>query len=819
MTLRVSLIIDGLWDGAKKALAGTSAGIKQVEADAKKLPAVNPFQSFDEGAQKATTTLGSQRMMFKALAREAALVGGPLAGMIGEVGTLTIGTGRLGLAMTAGAITVAAIVATVYKAVTAFSELEQHQVKVATSLAATRNASGQTVASLDDLTRELSKSGTQSVADVREVELAVLRFKSVSMDAFPAVLKVARDIAATGFVSMKDAATGLAKAIADPANALQHFKDIGASLSVDQQRLAKDFAATGQSAKAAQVLIAAASAQFAGADAKAADTLGGAWGRLTRSGGSFSESLGKDIVQATNLKGVMDGLAIATERFNAARAKAPAMGNPLTLPFRIGASIARQIADAADITPPSMKKADRPSRGGRVFADGIGTEFEAMQKDIAASQADTAERKRRTDAIKGVVDALEEEARTAGLNANQKKIYEEQQKALVLSEDELKNGLLGTSDAARKVASAVNEVAAKGFMRQVTDQFIQQNSALRAQAASVDMALGPAEAYRKEQELLARAESEGITLDAARIAKLREKSATYGTLAEAAARAKLASDISFERKTLFLSDEDVAIATRLRDLYKNDIPGALASTEAAQLRVNYAFKSLKDSSTELTSSFAKDFRNEMQNGATAADALRKAGSNALNTISDKLIDMASKKLWESAFGGSSAGGGLFGLLGKMMGGTATVSDPTFGGFSLPGTNAAAAKFDEGGYTGNLSRYAVAGVVHGGEFVMDADTTARHLPLLKALHEGRLPGYAEGGYVGVMPPLRVGTSGGGGAPVVHIHPAAPGETFDVKQNSDGSIALVGRMIDERLDAFSSRSLPTLVHQALADPRGR
>ena len=62
------------------------------------------------------------------------------------------------------------------------------------------------------------------------------------------------------------------------------------------------------------------------------------------------------------------------------------------------------------------------------------------------------------------------------------------------------------------------------------------------------------------------------------------------------------------------------------------------------------------------------------------------------------------------------------------------------------------QFDSGGYTGGRSPRDVAGVVHGKEYVMDAETTKRALPLLQAIHasKGRVFGYAEGGEAGKKP---------------------------------------------------------------------
>lgn len=56
-------------------------------------------------------------------------------------------------------------------------------------------------------------------------------------------------------------------------------------------------------------------------------------------------------------------------------------------------------------------------------------------------------------------------------------------------------------------------------------------------------------------------------------------------------------------------------------------------------------------------------------------------------------------------------------------------------------------FSEGGYTGMGGKYEPAGVVHRGEFVMNADATKRlGVNFLDRLNKG----YAEGGYVGSMP---------------------------------------------------------------------
>ena len=56
-------------------------------------------------------------------------------------------------------------------------------------------------------------------------------------------------------------------------------------------------------------------------------------------------------------------------------------------------------------------------------------------------------------------------------------------------------------------------------------------------------------------------------------------------------------------------------------------------------------------------------------------------------------------------------------------------------------------FADGGYTGDGGKYEPAGVVHRGEYVMDAQTTRRiGVGKLEALRMGALPGFAMGGFV-------------------------------------------------------------------------
>ncbi|MDA9406510.1 hypothetical protein XH80_07155 [Bradyrhizobium sp. CCBAU 45384] len=205
----------------------------------------------------------------------------------------------------------------------------------------------------------------------------------------------------------------------------------------------------------------------------------------------------------------------------------------------------------------------------------------------------------------------------------------------------------------------------------------------------------------------------------------------------------------------------MAIAQQLRGIYGNDIPAALASSEAAGLRFNATIKELANLGQQINSGFLVHFETKIRNGASAMDALKEAGLNALGKIADKLAQMAADNLWSSAFGGSG-GGGLLGLLGIGGGGinangsiAGAVGPTSVGGAPLVGQFASGTDSAPGGLSlvgengpeiMNVPRGAqiipndvlrgggVGGggvTVHGGSVVIQGDASEKTIALIKA----------------------------------------------------------------------------------------
>jgi len=117
---------------------------------------------------------------------------------------------------------------------------------------------------------------------------------------------------------------------------------------------------------------------------------------------------------------------------------------------------------------------------------------------------------------------------------------------------------------------------------------VAQTDSLNVEAHTVSMAAGPAAAYKAAQDLINQAHETGKPLTDAQTSAIQAYAVALGNAAQAAAQARIASDISFGSRTALLSDQDVQIAQQLRTLYGNDIPTALASAEAAAMRFNHS---------------------------------------------------------------------------------------------------------------------------------------------------------------------------------------------------------------------------------------
>lgn len=142
-----------------------------------------------------------------------------------------------------------------------------------------------------------------------------------------------------------------------------------------------------------------------------------------------------------------------------------------------------------------------------------------------------------------------------------------------------------------------------------------------------------------------------------------------------------------------------------------------------------------------------------------------------------------------------------------LGGASAIGTATYitGLASAKAAGAGLALLKTGGYTGNASRDDIVGMVHGQEFVVNADGTKKNRALLESINRGATPG---GGGRSSMP---------GGAPVVNIsvqnHSTAG---IEVQQISPTDIRIIARQEAQRA---VEQDAPRVVAAQMRDPNSR
>jgi lambda family phage tail tape measure protein len=262
-----------------------------------------------------------------------------------------------------------------------------------------------------------------------------------------------------------------------------------------------------------------------------------------------------------------------------------------------------------------------------------------------------------------------------------------------------------------------------------TEALEKHTAKMQADARAVGLGASAVEELRAKAQLLTAAQQAGLPVNDALIARINKLANAAGEAGEQLAKAKVAGEIKFDRQTALLSREDAAIAEKLKGIYGSDVPAALASSEAAELRFNEA---LKQTSSTISNSLVTSLTDLLDGTKSVGQGFSDLAKTVVRSIEEMIIKMTIvqpiMRGLQGALGFGFADGGLV---------------PS-AGLSLTGTGGL---FDSGGYTGPGGKYEPAGVVHRGEYVFSQESVNRiGVANLERLHRG----YANGGFVGNAP---------------------------------------------------------------------
>lgn len=152
-----------------------------------------------------------------------------------------------------------------------------------------------------------------------------------------------------------------------------------------------------------------------------------------------------------------------------------------------------------------------------------------------------------------------------------------------------------------------------------------------AAAASVDAGVAAQEKAKVIAQLTAGAMRDGKTNLEQYAAAWDEAGNRAGEAAKKLALAQVQSQIKFDKATVGMSPEDVQIAQQLWKIYDGDIPKALASTEAADMRLNNQLKFGR----EIVSGFGNDLVSGLLRGENGMKSLESAATNLIAKLSSK----------------------------------------------------------------------------------------------------------------------------------------------------------------------------------------
>lgn len=548
------------------------------------------------------------------LSRSAAAASMALGRVGVNVPLLAAGLGIIGAVGAA----IGAIGATSVKAVAAFREFEEHSLALNSMLKATGFAAGRTAEDIEKMVTEIGNIG-----EVRKAAIELIKFRAIATDVFDRALVAADDLSAAGFGSISSAAGALGKALESPAEGLTRLRRAGIIFTDQQIAMVKNMQETGRLAEAQKFVLDELAKKVGGAGAARDQGLSGSYEALGDATKRLLEHWGKQITEGLRLTAVIKSLADQADR-SVQVAASPKL--QLGLVDTAIEDARRRIGEQAG--SPGLR-AGAEATLNRLLAQrekllqqvAVAEKRAADARTEATAAADTAATERQIDLIKGVVEALGRETEQLRKNAFERAVDIELRKAEAAGPNSPGRG---------EIERAVNIKMATEATTAAVEASKLQTATLKIEAETLGMSVGAAAAYRVEMEFLAQQKIKGVEVSAAQTAALREEAKAQGEAAQAAALAKVQSDIKFDRATMFLSDTDVQIAQNLQHLYGNDIPRALASSEAAGMRFNAALRSVKDMAGDALQAFAQDIRPKTAATATT-DAVKDTATTADDT--------------------------------------------------------------------------------------------------------------------------------------------------------------------------------------------
>jgi hypothetical protein len=150
------------------------------------------------------------------------------------------------------------------ESIDAFDKYEEGIAKLNAVLTSTRHQAGLTIDELKDSAKELSGQTLFTKASIMDAQSMLLTFTSIRGEIFEKTMPAVTNFATRFKMELPEAANMLGKALNDPLKGMTRLQRQGVVFSEQQKETIKHFMATGQVAKAQQVILTELSTEFGG---------------------------------------------------------------------------------------------------------------------------------------------------------------------------------------------------------------------------------------------------------------------------------------------------------------------------------------------------------------------------------------------------------------------------------------------------------------------------------------------------------------------------------------------------------------------------
>lgn len=677
---------------------------------------------------------------------------------------------------------------------------QNEQAQLAAVLKSTGQAAGYSLDQLNKMASGLSNASIFSEGDINQAQTRLLSYTGVVGEEFPRALQSVIDMSARLGMSVEQSAETIGKALDVPSQGLTALSKQGFRFTEDQKKLAERLEASGKTAEAQGIILSALESAYGGAAEAARGTLGGALQAL--------QNQIDDLM--TGDDGSVNGLTASINDLT------DVLGSP-----EAKQAFADFVGWLADISRALVTMAGDFAEGMRAagsFTDALTTyglinPFKSHAENAAQYRKELDE----LNAFEKRVLAGEEQNQGIDIGARRRQLENRiafSERKANAQERDVFSAYLGVGETGADVPTLppIKTTGSSGSGKGAKEK-VDQGQKLIDQMNQQIALTGKLTEYEKLLEQIrigsvsfkTQAQQEEALASAQTLDFIKEQTKAYeDSKKQAEEFAKLMNDLYPEKAK---GDQYIAQLTQLSSALEQGWINADQFSDAVD-RLNQNFEKDTGEMGEFAKEAARGIQNSLGDGLyqIMQGNFKNIGSAFLQMLQKMAADALAAQIAKKLFGDFDSGGGLGGIFGALFSGMAGSAGGGIGSATaadVSGAGGGLMFLADGGYTGPGGKYDVAGIVHRGEYVVNADATKR----LGRGFLDRLNGFADGGYVGSdKGPAGLGMGG------MNLNIETRGVDIEVVEARQNEMSLIARQV-----VYSET--PGLMQREIANPSSR